>query len=74
MLLVCIRSFSVKYKIMFGYVMQAEEEEVDEEEEEEEDTKYDDNEVDAEKDDEDDDTPAHEELQKVEANQYLWKY
>lgn len=72
MLLVCIHSFSVMYKIMFGYVVQAEEEEVDEEEEE--DTKSEDNEVDAEKDDEDDDTPAHEELQKVEANQYLWKY
>ena len=71
MLLICIHSFSVVYKIMFGYVMQAEEEEVEEEEEE---TKSEDNEMDAEKDDEDDDTPAHEELQKVEANQYLWKY
>ena len=74
MLLVCIHSIFVVYKIMFGYVMQAEEEEVEEEEEEEE-TKSEDNDVDAEKDDdEDDDTAAHEELQKVEGNQYLWKY
>lgn len=72
MLLVCIHSFSVVYKIMFGYVMQAEEEEVEEDEEE---TKSEDNEVDAEKDDdEDDDSAAHDELQKVEGNQYLWKY
>lgn len=72
MLLVCIHSFSLVYKIMFACVMQAEEEEVEEEEEE---TKSEDNEVDAEKDDdEDDDTPAHEELQKVEGSQYLWKY
>ena len=71
MLLVCIHSFSVVYKIMFGYVVQAEEEEVEEEEEEEE-TKSDDNEMYAEKDDEDD--AAHDELQKVEGNHYLSKY
>lgn len=72
MVLVGINSFSVVYKIMFGCVMQAEEEEVEEEEEE---TQSEDNEVDAEKDDdEDDDSAAHDELQKVEGNQYLWKY
>ena len=72
MLVVCIYSFSVMYKIMFGSGIQAEEEEDVEEEEEEEETKSEDNEVDAEKDD--DDSAAHEELQKVEGNQYIWKY